>query len=205
MIVNNAAGSTVSVRIDAYHFNYYYLATDNTTGIGGQPRIMLWEWHSTSYVDYDELSNLEDGVLTHNVAAFLNSAAGGGYTYAVDLDTANVTAGIYTISGGNFSLVGSPSLPTKSAQAMLNILNGIISGGYAYGVSPNTSGTYNISYTVPTFATASGKFPSGFETMIVGANSSRQVFAQLILVAQGAFKGYKSQHQVVLATVRDLY
>lgn len=99
MVVNNSGASTQSVRLDVYHFNYYYLAQDNSTGIGGQKRIMLWEWHSKPYVDYNELAGLGDGVLTNNAAAFMFAQ---GYRFAVDLDTATLSAtnGLYNIGGG---------------------------------------------------------------------------------------------------------
>lgn len=91
---------------------------------------------------------------------------------------------------------------------MITIITGITGGGYHYGVSPNTGGSYNLLYPVPAFATATTSpnvFPNGFETMIVGASSTREVFVRLVLAAQGSFKGTVSNQQVVMATVRDLY
>ena len=43
------------------------------------------------------------------------------------------------------------------------------------------------------------------ETMIIGGSSGRQIFMRMVLVASGAFKGYKATAQSVSFTVRDVY
>lgn len=208
MTVANSAGSPTSVLVDVYHFNLYYLAYNGgprVVGFAGAAPIMLQEWHSASFADYDELANLGDGVLTQNAAAYL---ATHGYPYAVDTATATAAWGFYNLSaGGNFSLQATPKIPLGSTQPMLNILTGISGYGYRYGVAPNTSATFALPYSVPVFAAAGAgtPFPGGFETMVIGANSARQVFMRLVLVAGGAFTGYKTNQQTATATVRDLY
>jgi hypothetical protein len=202
---NNTVGAA-QVLVDSYHFNIYYLAFNpGAIGFGGYNQIVLQEWQSISFADYEELANLGSGALTTGAAAAMYAS---GYHYAVDTATATAGFGIYSISaGGTLSLMGTPKIPLNQTKPLLNLLTGISGSGYAYGVSPNTTTAFSHSYPVPVFATAGvgTPFPAGFETMIIGANSARQIFVRLVVVASGAFKGYKATGQTVTATVRDLY
>ena len=208
MSVTNSLGVSEPVMIDAEHFNLYYLAFNATPGVvgfGGVQQIVLQEWHGIPFADYEELANLGDGVLTTNAAAYMYAH---GYRYAIDTATATAASGLYTITALGAIVPAATTagfVPLASTKPMINILTGVSGFGYKYGVSPNTSTSFSHIYPVPVFAAASGNFPAGFETMIIGANSARQIFIRLVLVASGPFKGYKATGQTVSATVRDLY
>jgi prepilin-type N-terminal cleavage/methylation domain-containing protein len=214
------SGSTVTV--DTEHFNLYYVSqAAGSSGVGGQGQIVLQEWHSASFADYEELANLGSGLTTPAALALYNL----GYRYAVDVDTALAQNGLYTIgSAGQLALMATANIPLQYTQPMIKILTGVTGIGYKYGVSPNTGGTFTTNYAVPVFAlstnqcnaSASGSpctalsstssaFPAGFETMLIGGSSGRQIFMRLVLVASGAFKGYKATGQSVSFTVRDVY
>ncbi len=206
-VVFNGAGSTQAVVIDGYRFNLYYLAADTSPGsggFGGQSRIVLQEWHSVGYADYGELNDLaSDPTLEANAAAAMYAQ---GYHGAIDTSQALAANAFYALSsGGSLTPATSPSIALASTRQMIRMPTGVSGFGYRYGVSPNSGAAFPIPYPVPAFATAAGSFPSGFETMIVGANSARQVLVHLVLVAGGAFPGVKVNPQTVTVTTRDLY
>ena len=74
LTVLNGAGTSVSVRIDNYIFNYYFLGPDNTVSVGGRSKINLWEWHSKRYADYIQLNTLTDATEKLNAAKALFNA-----------------------------------------------------------------------------------------------------------------------------------
>jgi hypothetical protein len=196
-----------TIRVDSYHFNYYYLSQSASTSVGGQGQIMLWEWHSVSFADYPQITAWTDATLQSNLVKSLVAA---GYTYAWDpgQNAANsafyqlgVVGGVGTIT----ALVTAPALTQKTAAPMIKLLTGSLGAGYSYGVAQNTGAAFTIPYAVPQFGTANGKFPSGFEIVVVGSSSARQVLMHLVLAAQGAFKGLIANEQVVVATARDIH
>jgi len=201
VVATDSSGSTETVRIDLYHFNYYYLAQGGEM-VGGQPMITPYEWHSVSYADYQQITSISDAVESSSTATGLVAS---GVNYAWDPSTGTVGAAFYQLGIGTVISAQSHLIPQKSAQSMLNLTTGILSSGFHYGVSPNTSVSFSTSKPVPKFATAAGNFPSGFEVIVVGANSARQVFIRLVLVAQGAFKNPVAQEQTVLVSARDLW
>lgn len=201
--VSAGGGSTSTVRIDIYHFNYYYLSPDSSKRLGGQARIILNEYHSSPYADYQQLMAISNSAKRNNVATALFN---GGVNFAWDPSTPTVEAAFFSLSAGALlSTAPTHRLSIKKSGPVINILTGITGGSYVYGVSPNTGGNYVIGKPVPQFCAANGLFPSGFEILITGPNSARQVFIRLVLSSQGSFKGYIAQDQVILASVRDLY
>jgi len=197
------SGSVVrSVRIDSYLFNAYYLATDGNS-LGLLNELALWEWHSPIVADYNQIMAISDVTKRNNVVTNLVSS---GTTEAWDPSQTNPNNAFYALtSGGGIALDSGYTLAEKSAKQTVKI-SAVINGFY-YGVCPNTSSTtFVCDHQVPEFGTASGiYFPSGFEIVVVGPNSDRQVFIRLVLVAQGAFKKLISHEQILLATVRDLW
>jgi prepilin-type N-terminal cleavage/methylation domain-containing protein len=203
LTVDDASSSTQSVRIDAYHFNYYYLAQDDGAQIGGQDRISIWEWRSVSYADYGEIAAVSDSTERGNVVAALKTA---GFDYAWDSSTGTASAAFYALgSDGSLTLDSSPTILQKSARSLIRIVTGITWGDYRYGVSPNTSAAFETNNPVPEFAAASGSFPSGLEILVVGPDSSRQILLRLVMAAEGSFRGVVTQEQIGYALARDLY
>jgi type II secretory pathway pseudopilin PulG len=202
-VVTDAGGSTVPVRIDVYHFTYYYLAPDAAVTLGGKPRRDLWEWKSVPYADHQQLVNITDVTKRANTAAALQAD---GVAYAWDPAQTSVNSAFYTLSGGGaIAAAAAHTLPKSVAKKVVDIKAGVTIGGFKWGVSPNSSGSFQPSQAVPVFTTAATDFPSGFEVVTVGPNSARQVFVRLVLAAQGSFKGVISHEQVVLANSRDLW
>lgn len=203
LTVLNSGGVSGTVRIDTYHFNYYYLSADSTKRLGGAARIDLREWRSPPYADRAQLLALTDAVQRSNAVIALRS---GGIVYAWDPGQNAVTSAFYNLnSNGTIVLVSTHTLPSASNTSLTKTLTGILGGGFRVGVSPNTSAAFNTAQTVPEFAAASGLFPSGFEITIIGPNSARQVFTRLVLGAEGSFSGPSAHEEVLLRSCRDVW
>ena len=207
--IADSAAALYTIRVDSYHFNYYYLAQNAKPIVGGGGQIMLQEWHSISIVDYPQITAWTDATLKTNLATAMYNS---GYRYAWDSSQNAAASAFYSISSvGALTAVGSVPVLAQSGDsrmapaAMIKPLTGILGAGYRYGVSPNTSGSFSIPYTVPEFGVASGKFPSGFEVVVVGSSSAREILLRLVVVAQGAFKGNIASQQVTVATARDIH
>jgi type II secretory pathway pseudopilin PulG len=207
--INTTAGPTVSVRMDTFLFNYYYLSRDSSDHLGGKPRLELWEWHSVPYADYLQLGGITDGTKRTDAASELFK---NGVEFAWDSSTSDKAAAFYSLNNaGDITSVPAHTLVVSSGRdaprKMISLIRGAASGGFKYSVSANTGGPFTHKYQVPRYAApdAATGFPGGFEVMTVGANSARQVFLRLVVAAQGNFKGYMSFENVVLVTARDLW
>lgn len=204
---NDSAAVSHSVRIDSYHFSFFYLTTGSGKPVGGQNQIMLQKWRSTSFMDQTEIAAIPDATLQANTGAALFAA---GHTMAITPSATTNSGAFFTIGGGGaLSAFGGtyPIAQTTGALAggpMFKILTGITGGGYHYGVSPNNSATFTTIKPVPEFATAAGQFPSGFEVAIVGPNIGRQVLIRLVLAAQGSFPTPVAAENLSIMSTRDV-
>lgn len=203
--VVDGGGVNRNVRVDLYMFNIYYLALDATAtkSIGGRTRRVLKEWHSAPYADYSQISSITDVTKRANTAKAM-AARGVGAAWNPSVSVA--TAAFYSINAGSgaMTLNAAHTIAAASTADMIKIISGLSLGGFRHGVAPNTAGL-SVANPVPQFGAASGNFPSGFEVVIVGPNSARQVFLRLVLAAEGTFPGVITSEQVLLTTARDLY
>jgi hypothetical protein len=199
----NASANLATMRMDAYAFNYYYLAPNTSLYIGNIQVRDLWEWHSIPYPDYQNLINIPDATLRTNVVRKLYAR---GYRFVLDTTATSVNSAFWSISSaGIISAATSHNIIKKDSAKMIKLIRGISLGSFVYSVSPNTGGSFSHKYQVPIYATANGLFPSGFETMVVGPSSLRRVFIRLVMAAKGSFKGYMSYEQILLVAARDLW
>ena len=202
--IADSAAAMHTIRVDSYHFNYYYLSQSMAQSVGGAGQIMLWEWHSVSVADYSQIMAWPDATLRSNLVKALFAA---GYNYAWDCTQDTVNTAFYALnSAGAVTAMGAaPALTQKTAAPMIKLLTGTLGANYRYGVAPNTGTSFKIPYAVPQFGTAGGNFPSGFEIVVVGSSSARQVLMRLVLTAEGTFKGNIANQQVVVASARDIH
>jgi hypothetical protein len=207
--IADSIASLHTIRIDSYHFNYYYLAQNASPIVGGGGQLMLQEWHSFSVADYNQVAAWTNATLQSNLVKALYNA---GFRYAWDSSQSATASAFYSLgSGGALTLAAAPALTANvtnaslASGAMIKLTTGILGSGYRYGVSPNTSGSFSLPYAVPQFGTASGQFPSGFEIVAVGSSSARQILIRLVVAAQGAFKGNIANQQITVASARDIH
>lgn len=223
-------GAETTLRIDAYRFNLYYLATESGE-VGGKPRINLYEWHSVPFADFSQLSSITQvSVATAAVAYLLEK----GVSHAWD-PAATYATGFYPFSSvkypmfadafyptmtGNWAgwaplgAVAAPpgSLPPQisrgSGGPAVELLMGGGGGSYRYGVSPNTDAGLAIKDKVPTLAIAPAtpkaapnqEFPSGFEVVMAGPKDQRIIFLRLVLVGYSGKTVYSKEHLLLLPT-----
>ena len=202
LTVKKSGTTNQTVRIDLYHFNYYYLAYSTTGSIGNQKEIDLWEWHSVKYADYNEILSIPDAIASSNTATALHNA---GYPYAWNPSATAVGSAFFTLSTNTITTAPNHNIPASSSANMIPVLTGTMSLGFRSSVSPNTGTSFPSSVTVPVYAAASGAFPSGLEIAVVGPNSARQVLIRLVMVAQGALSNYIAQENIVVIAARDLW
>lgn len=203
MTPQDASASTRAVRIDIYRFYYYYLAAETDGTVGGKTRRNLWEWKSVRFADYVQLNAVTDSTRRTNSAIGLKAA---GIDAAWDPSATLPTSAFYTLSAvGVISLTAGYSIAADTSERLIDTLTGIMGSGFRYSVSPNTGTDFSSPETVPLFATASGEFPSGFEAVVVGPTSARQVFMRLVLASQGAFKGIIAHEETISVTARDVW
>lgn len=212
----DGSGSTATlVRIDLYHFNYYYLSTttaDASVIIGDRSKRSLWAWRSIPYADYNQL-NAQAQYDMSRATMVINGLALSSPTvsYAWDPSTNTISGAFYQLDTTTpFTLQPGYQIQQSSPPInLINIITGVTGGGYRYSVSPNSSAVSGFapSRAVPQFAvpSVSGEFPSGFEVMAIGPSSSRQVFVRLVLVALGAMSGMVTDEETVQATIVDLW
>lgn len=194
--------STYTSRIDCYIFNYYYLAQVSGYTIGNTPAIKLMEWHSKKYADYTQINALSGNTKTLTIQKLYADSV----TYAWDPTVTSPSSAFYSLNAvGTTTAQPGHYLQQDSYKEMTRFARGVIWGKYRAGVSPNTGGSLNTNQPVPEYATASGKFPSGFEIIIIGPRSAHRVFIRLVLVAEGASNLLVAYENSVLNSARNLW
>jgi prepilin-type N-terminal cleavage/methylation domain-containing protein len=201
--------ATETVRIDTFRFNAYYLGamgTQKTIKVGntGAGTRTLWRWQSIRYVDYNRVRAIANNPVKK---AYLlrNMNLQKGVRYAFDASTTNVNAAFYIISDSG-TIYNDPNhmIQQYQCEQIANPMTGVAGGGWHCGVMHNSTGTLT-NTPVPLFATWSSNFPFGFEVVVVGTPSARQIYLRLVLVAEGSFKGYVTHAATKLVTVRDIW
>ncbi len=214
----NYKGLPATVIIDLYRFYYYYLTTNNPRPLRAGSTYNLVEWQSTQYPDANEINNITDGVLQTAVINWLAAAGtnlcptNSAYTLSYGFDPTQTTpsTAFYTLSGGSSFIAVAPASITEGPVTVLShIFTGVISSGFGYGVSPNSTLFPGDPVTVPQFATAAtatgSYFPGGFEVGISGESEGMQVMVRQALVAQGAAPNIIWNNNVSVVNVRDTW
>jgi hypothetical protein len=210
-------GSPSEVTVDIYRFYYYYVGAVGGHDIGGKSKRTLWRWESVDYADYGQLIAITDLAKSTNTVAILMAL---GVNYAWDHSQLASSQSFYkfnpnilTMDGIDvtFAVAAPPepahALKKKSGESMISVLTAITGSGYAYGVSPNSSAQWITKHKVPQFTdpSPSGEFPSGFEALVTGYPSNRQVLIRLVLAAKVGSHNLQSYEQVQITAVRDIW
>jgi prepilin-type N-terminal cleavage/methylation domain-containing protein len=190
------------VQVDTYRFHYYTVVKKNSNkSLDGKPLATLWEWHSVPYADYSQLRVLS----TDTRATALAELTALNITMAWDPSEPPSSA-FHTFSGSNMPNDDSKNaIKRDSSRDMMDILSGQMSGGFTYSLSPNGVVPVGHPHRVPLFATGGTNFPFGFEVVVVGPSTSRQIFLRLVLAARGGFKGVETSEQVLVVSARDVW
>jgi len=188
----------VEFLADRYHFEYLYLTRNTDRSLRGLGYYLeLIQARSGVYADYFQLS----GLPVTTLQAVASDLVAAGITVAWDPgQPANLA--FYTIGVGG-TLTGPLShtiaLP-EVASMMPEFRGGRVEGNMVYSVGVQTDPPLPTSDPVNLFAQASGTFPGGFESLIVGPASSRKALVRLVLVGEYADKINSSVNTVVATT-----
>lgn len=193
-------------RIDIFTFHYYYLTPIDKTIRSSKVRY-LWEWHSVQYANGFELLGITDATEKTNV---INALIAAKVTRAWNPGKP-VDQAFYTLASGVMTQV--PSSPftyrieTNSAGNTINLLTGLTGANYRYSVSPNATDEYSAKYPVPRFAPTGGnpEFPSGFEVVVAGPASNREILIRLVVVAQVSAQRFIGIEGVSVTSARDVW
>ncbi len=209
-----STGQAATVIIDLYRFYYYYLTTNNPRPLPAGPTYNLVEWQSAQYPDANEIGNIIDGTLEADVINWLAAPGtnlcptNSSYTlpYGYDPTQTSIATAFYTLSGTNFVTTTPASIVEGPVTTLSHVFSGVLSRGFGYGVSPNTSLFPGDPLTVPQFAaSATGGYPGGFEVGISGESEGMQVMIRQALLAQGAAPKIISNNQLTVVNVRDTW
>ena len=200
-------GISAPIRLDAYRFDYYYLAPMGTgLMMGVKEALNLWEWESLPYVDYGEIQSIQNFTKSTGTVSALYSM---GYRYGWLASTKSANYADYAFytfySSGTTSRDISHLIRSDRQTNLVKVLS-VVAGKTTYGVSPN-SGSQPTRNPVPMFATATstGNFPGGFEVMVVGSGAACKVFTRLVLMAHGSDKIIRTNENFCLTSTRDLW
>jgi type II secretory pathway pseudopilin PulG len=210
--------------IDIYRFYFYYLTSQNAKPLPGVNTYNLIEWQSIEFADWYGIDNiyLQDPVLGQAVVNYLTTTPvlptgypGGMSTAPITmaLDTSQVvpTSAFYKLTNGSWN--ATPLTTAFIQQAawtnLTHVSNGIMSGGFNYGVSGNSVNWPSAPVSVPLFTTAgtgvSVNFPGGFEIGQIGNAAGLEVLVRSALVAQGASPNVKYSDMNIVTNVRDVW
>jgi hypothetical protein len=177
----------VPMRISTYRFYLYYLTPENPSGIRGVSTYRLILWRSLRFADYTQLKTLG---WTAGMSA-LNQLCDDGVEGAWDSEETDVDHMFYELrrTGGGYVLHSDYSIQCADdlpcPVVLTKTLTGVTGGGFRYGISPNSNSWAQAPKTVPSYTQPNGQFPGGFEVLIAGPQTSRQIRIRSVLVAQG--------------------
>lgn len=199
--VPTSSGTNRSYRIDRYQFNYFYITQDPTLKMGGAPLLNVQELQSIPYADATEILGITDTVAGANL---VNALLAAGIAHACDLSKTDPSSAFYALSTGTITLEASHQIISNGPPiSLLRLGTGMAGGSYRYGLCPNRSTSFAPKDVVPLYGTPSGAFPAGFEVVIVGSSTARQVLVRIVLAAEGSFPQPVSYQHVAVTPVVD--
>ena len=199
----NKSFDTTVRRIDLYTFHYYFL-TPTAAQFGTSKVRHLWEWHSIRYANYPELASMTAADRTTAIGELIAQNIHMAWDMSKDPDDAFYlmdNAGGMTLAPSTYRIQS-----TLSGNAIA-LITGVTGNPYRYSVCPNnTAGEFSVKSEVPRYATAVGAdFPSGFEIVVDGPGSAREVLIRLVVVAKSGPRRFLSTEGLSINSVRDVW
>jgi len=187
--------------------------------------LRLIEWTSKPYADYTQFADYITDSSAANRGVIRSALSGAGITEVWNRSAATIGTAFYTVGAGGgaaVNVIGSPTIVRARHNDILRF------GSDAYSVAYNTNNTvgnsnyFPIRHQVPFFYThlpgactgaipannttpnpANGAFPYGFEVMITGPASGRNVLMRLTSVAR-SYNSFVSHADMLTTYARDL-
>ncbi len=196
---HDSDGSTPNVDflVDLYRFEYVYLAQRNERDFAGNGYYLdLVRAQSPVYADYFQLSGLNATLRGALQSALISR----GVTTAWDPGQLPNNAFYSMTSAGGLTLQATHQIDMSSAESMLpELAGGRISGKMTYSVGVEGTSVTSGDVPVSVLAESASLFPSGFETLVVGASGSRKVFLRLVLMSEHSGKISGHANEVVIS------
>jgi len=218
--------------LDVYEIKLYYITDDNSNVFvdhwKNQPsmrKLRLIEWTSRPYIDYQQYLDYITDSSNANRIVIRNDLIAAGITHAWNRPASTYATAFYTLGTGNNAAV--PVDATHSIQrARLN--DTLLFGSEAYSIAynsnndptnsryfpirtqvpffydhevPDCSGATPVTDTTPDLATS--PYPYGFEVMITGPASGRNVLMRIASVAR-SYNSLISHADMLTTYARDL-
>jgi len=211
-----SGGANANVRTDIYRFMHIYLSSDTNDrplhDLPGKVTPHLVEWASIRYADYSQLVYLASNDLDRSTQTIFGLWTAG-VRHAWDTTARNPATAFWKLhSNGTMSAIGGMSAVIITSDTCVTVtddrLTGIMGGGFRYGFSYNSAVWPRAPKQVPLYATFDNTrpdFPSGFETFIVGNNTTRNVVLRMVLVAQGTMPSIIGDDQRLIVSARDTW
>lgn len=212
--VTYSTGQPATQIIDLYRFVYYYLTSINPKSLRSVASYRLIEWQSLQYADYNEIGSIGDPTLQSAAISWLatpgnvNPGSAYGVTWAWDPTGSDPGQSFYTLSATTGLPTFKPwpvNIVEGNVTSLTRVSSGILSNGFFYGISPNSSGWSDAPATVPAYGVAAGSFPGGFEVGVAGSSTGREVMIRSLLVAQGAAPRVIWNDQSMVTNIRDVW
>jgi len=194
--------------IDLYRFVVYFLVKKNDARFSEKKPyyLDLMQCKSAPYADYFQVQSLKHEQIRDDILALLlDSKVVALWDYQVNAEVAftkirgfepgdePLTRHLIQLTQCNSAIQGMGSVDRPA-------------GRITYSVAFNRNKDFPIRFSVPQYAIADVSkpaFPSGFEVMIVGPKSGRQILIHLVLAAP-LYKRIISRESSVIATAKDL-
>ncbi len=199
----DANANAFSARIDIYRF-YCYFLTVGETSVSNKPARVLYRWESVDYADFSQINTFTAGPSLRQ-QMIVQAFAALGLTHAWNPSQIDYAASFFKLKADG-TMPGEPGayeIERLTETPLMTVQKA--TSGYRYGVAPNTDPATNPKHPVPLYTVPNGDFPSGFEVMVGGISSNRQVFYRLVLAAESTSVTTISVEQAQLTTVRDVW
>lgn len=229
----NIADVALRRSLDLYEFKLYYITDDNNAPVRNfldywsstpnKRALRLIEWTSRPYVDYTQLQNYITDSTVANRAIIRSSLTGAGLQRAWNRSATAINNAFYDIAGVGATLASNAGHVVERAR-----INDILKfGSDAYSIAYNTNMSTGATYfpirdRVPFFYnheppdcngaspapnttpnTNLGQFPYGFEVIITGPPSGRNVLTRISSAAR-SYNGLISHADMLTTFARDL-
>jgi prepilin-type N-terminal cleavage/methylation domain-containing protein len=171
--------------IDLYRFAYYYLTEKNAGGlqIANLPNYLdLVRFRSVYYASYEQIMSIPNESPDKDREAALSALAAAGINYAIDNTAVSINDFFYKNTGNSLTKETGHNIPSSEVLPLIRQLSGAkVSARIRYAIAYNSGASFPILTPVPKYATETDR-PFGFETLIVGPTSAREVLLRMVFV-----------------------
>ncbi len=188
--------------IDLLQIHYYFLARNNLKNKAGNNNLIIADWQSAYYADYNQIKQVESNMTSGEKTAFYNylltaksnlpagknTPIAGAWDFTQKAGSSTGSNRFYTFTGGTLTSIPQTNTTYKiQFYKFENPFRLPNRNNTDYTIARNNTNTEK-GRKAPLFAAASASgdgFPHGFEVMISGQQKGRKVYIRSVLQALG--------------------